>query len=201
MEIDNKNLTEFENKFTSSIRDLKETKFRHDITIKLNIIVNPSFFGAKFRQKFIKYLRTNYESRAFHLYYLEKIDFEPVLNEELPLIPLIGDEFIIPIPLQLTLLCFKKDDIIQGNLFIEEKTPGNIEICVRNNYLSCFIKPNNSQIIKKSKDNVYTINDKTYNKIYKKGDSTEVRIIDFHSNKLQSNFTPYVNCSGIIVNI
>lgn len=194
-------LKEFNSKLEHVTKEISSSKERkHDVTILFEVPIKPALMDVNFRSNLIKYLRTEYESRAFHLFYIDSIDFTNISSKELPMIQLVCDRYIIPIPLSLTLYCFRKNDIFSGKLYLDfESTSNTVNIYVKNQYISCKIKLNNNQIIITNKDNSSSIKDQTYNIIYKKGDLANVKISDFTSNQLQNNFTPNINCIGIIV--
>lgn len=200
--MDNNNLLqEFNTKIEHLSKELGSSKeSRHQINILFEVPIKPSIMGVDFRSNLINLLRTEYESRAFHLFYIESIDFTNISSKELPMIQLVCDRYILPIPLSLTLYCFKKNDVFNGKLFLDfEHSSNTMNIYVKNKYISCKIKLNNNQIIVSNPDNSSSIKDQTYNKIYRRGDETSVKITDFTSNQLQNNFTPNINCIGIIV--
>lgn len=172
----------------------------NDVTLNLEIQLPTYIFDVNFRSKLIDFIKKKYESRAYYIFYIEQIDYNPLLDNELPLIKLVGEVYTMSIPLDMKIVYFKKNDTVSLSLILDNNVNENkINVFGENVYLSCKINLNNNQIIEVGHQKVEAIKDNTYNKIYKNGERIQVKITGFFNNWLHSGFSTRINCEGILI--
>lgn len=194
IEIVNDNIMEEIEKITSGV--YKDEK----ITITLDIRIPTYLFNVNFRQNLINLIKKTYESRVYYMVYIENIDYVPINENELPLIKQQCDTYLLSIPLDVDIIYFKKGDIVSLKLVLNNNIAENkINVFGENTYISCKINLNNNQMIEAVQEKVVSVRDKTYNKVYQRGDNIRVKIIKFLNNQLHNGFTPRINCEGILI--
>lgn len=210
--MDNIKESEFFNNFLNNTKTDEEIKKKlsaissdsncnsKTITIELKIDIPIEVFDVDFRLNLINWIKKKFESRSYYIFYINSIDYKPILNNELPLIKLIGDIYTMCIPLSMELFFFKKNDVVTLKLILKNNISENkINIFGQNQFISCKINLNNNQFIEAGYKNGELIKDNTYNKIYNNGDNIQVKIISFLNNQLENTFSPRINCEGILV--
>ncbi|QKE44567.1 putative RNA polymerase 18 kDa subunit [Yalta virus] len=171
-----------------------------DITLNLDIYIPSTMFDVNFRSELINFIKKHYESRAYYMFYIEQVDYNPIIDNELPLVKLQGERYVMNIPLDVKILYFKKNDTVSLKLILDNNIAENkINVFGENTYISCKINLNNNQIIEAGHQRVEAIKDNTYNKVYKKGDRIQVKITSFFNNQLHNGFSPRINCEGILI--
>lgn len=192
----NKNIKETILKFASEVRN----KERTEITLNLKIYIPTPIFDVDFRNNLIKHIRASYESRAYYIFYISKIDYNPIVENELPLVKLEGEQYVINLPLDMNIIYFEKDDTVSLKLILDNNVMENkINVFGENTYIYCKINLTNNQIIEAGHQRAEAIKDNIYNKIYKKGDIINVKITSFFNNQLHNGFSSKINCEGILI--
>lgn len=172
------------------------------INFELNLPID--IFGVNFRHSLIQLLKNNYESRAYYIFYLDSIDYTPLLENEIPLAVSKGEFYSICLPLKVKLLYFKKNDIIDARLVLnipdtQSQVESKISVYAVNDYISCKLNLTNNQIIEANYGKTEAIlHDKNIGKKYKKNDHIGVKITQFLNNQLENMFTSKINCEGDI---
>lgn len=180
-------------------RDDKDNR-RKKITMNLDIKVPVTLFDVDFRINLINFIKRQYESRVYYMFYIDKIDYSSILENELPLIKLRGSDYVSTIPLDMEIIYFKKGDVVSLKLILDNNTSENkINVFGENTYISCKINLNNNQIIEAGHQKAEAVKDNTYNKIYKRGDNIQVKITGFFNNQLQNGFGSRINCEGSLL--
>lgn len=185
------------NKIATRVYNQEKTK----IAMNLNISLPTSICDVDFRLNLINFIKRTYESRAYYMFYIEQIDYDPILNNDLPLIKQVGDEYIMNIPQDMDIIFYRKNDTVSLTLILKNNVCENkITIFGENEFLCCKINLNSNQIIEAGhKKTEVVIKDNTYNKTYKKGDQILVKITAFFNNRLHQGFGPKINCEGILI--
>lgn len=171
-----------------------------DITLNLDIQIPSSLFDVNFRSNLIDLIKKNYESRAYYIFYIDQIDYKPIIENELPLIKQVGEVYMMSLTLDMKIIYFKKNDTVSLKLILDNNiTENKINVFGENLYISCKINLNNNQIIEAGHQKVEAVKDNTYNKVYKRGDLIQVKITGFFNNQLHNGFSPRINCEGILI--
>lgn len=192
----NENISKELDKIVSKVKNEDKT----EVTLNLDIYIPTPMFDVDFRSQLINFIKKNYESRAYYMFYIEQIDYNPIVDNELPLIKLQGERYVMSIPLDMKILYFKRNDTVSLKLILDNNIAENkINVFGENTYISCKINLNNNQIIEAGHQRIEAIKDNTYNKLYKKGDRIQVKITSFYNNQLHNGFSPRINCEGILI--
>lgn len=170
--------------------------------IKINISVKASLFTVNFRENLINWLKKKYENRAYYIFYLNKINYEPILTQELPLIYTSGDLYTLTLPLDVELYYFLINEIVLARIILNTNNIENkIIVFATNEYITCRLNLTSDQILETKYRNQISfalLHDKKRHKIYKNNDQIHIKITNFFNNQLETNFTPRLNCEGTI---
>jgi hypothetical protein len=183
----------------------KEVKIINDNTItliiKLELFLTADMFVLNFKENLIEYLKNKYENRAYYIFYLNNLNYNSILDNELPLIKRSGEYYILNLPIEAELIYFKKNDIIEMKIILNNDDDNNISVYATNKFLSCKINLNSNQIIEINHLNKEAVlNDKKADKILKNNNKINVKLLKFYNNKIEEGFTSKINCLGEIVN-
>lgn len=169
------------------------------LIIELEITIPIELFDVNFRENLISWIKKRHESRTFYIFYLDSINFKPILENELPLVYLIGENYTIHLPLEVKLFYLKKNDIVLVKLYLNTGENNQILVFGQNNYISCKINLNNNQVIEAVQNKGDSIKDNNNGNIYKRGDTVSVKITNFFSNQLDNSFATKINCEGLLI--
>lgn len=171
------------------------------LIINLELQLIASMFTLNFKENLIEYLKNKYENRAYYLFYLNNLNYNCILDNELPLIKRVGEYYILNLPIEAELIYFRKNDVVEMNIILSNEDDNTINVYATNKYLSCKINLNSNQIIEINHLNKEAVlNDKKINKILKNNNNVNIRLLEFYNNKLEEGFTSKINCIGEIVN-
>lgn len=173
---------------------------RKIINQEFEVIIPTPLFGLNFRENLIDYLKREWESHAYNTYYINSFNYLPLLENELPLAKIRGNDYYMKLCLETEIIFFNVDD----NVFLKLAFGNNIQdqdftVYGENEYILCKINLSNDQILETSQQRIESIHDNVYNKIYKNGNSIRVKITKLLSNKTQKGFAPKLNMEGIII--
>lgn len=173
------------------------------LIIKLELFLTPNIFTLDFKENLIEYLKNKYENRAYYIFYLNSLNYNYILDNELPLIKRSGEYYILNLPIEAELVYFKKNDIVEMKIILNSEIDNNnaINVYAINKYISCKINLNSNQIIEINHLNKEAVlNDKKADKILKNNNKINVKLLKFYNNKIEEGFTSKINCLGEIVN-
>lgn len=173
---------------------------RKIINQEFEVIIPTPLFGLNFRENLIDYLKREWESHAYNTYYINSFNYLPLLENELPLAKIRGNDYYMKLCLETEIIFFNVGD----NVFLKLAFGNNIQdqdftVYGENEYILCKINLSNDQILETSQQRIESIHDNVYNKIYKNGNSIRVKITKLLSNKTQKGFAPKLNMEGIII--
>lgn len=172
-----------------------------NLIINLELQLTANMFTLNFKENLIDYLKNKYENRAYYLFYLNSLNYNYILDNELPLIKRRGEYYILNLPIEAELIYFRKNDVVEMNIILSSEDDTTINVYAINKYLSCKINLNSNQIIEINHLNKEAVlNDKKSNKIIKNNNNVNIRLLEFYNNKLEEGFTSKINCIGEIVN-
>lgn len=193
-----KKTTSYINKTKIISHDKENSKI--NIIIDLEILLPTYLFDSNFRTNLVDYLRTNYESHAWYDFYLEKIDFNPIMHQELPLIYLSDQIYKFTLPLNAELIYYNKNDIINARLVLKNnKIDNDISAYAVNERICCKIILNNDQIIEKDYDQIkVSIYDQISKKKYYNDSNIEIKLTKFPTNFTETGWAKRLNCEGEI---
>lgn len=179
------------NSILSNSKIIGENRFSN--VMNLEIEIDPEILGPNFRYELIKKYKEKYEFKVYYLFYITKLNTEPLEKKKLPLIP---ENMIMRNNLEVEFYTIQKGSIIELSIMIIKKD-GSLNLKAQNEYINCNIILSSEYAIKfKDNDNYEIIIKKTGN-ILKKDDKCFIRITNIHSsNDCQSD---YIICEGEFV--
>lgn len=195
----NKTLTKKIIKSISNVKVINNNKV--SLIIKLELFLTADMFTLNFKENLIEYLKNKYENRAYYIFYLNNLNYNYILDNELPLIKRVGEYYILNLPIEAELIYFRKNDIIEMKIILNNDNDNIVNVYATNKYLSCKINLNSNQIIEINHLNKEAVlNDKKVDKILKNNNKVNIKLLEFYNNKIEEGFTPKINCLGEIVN-
>lgn len=176
-----------------------ESSNRKKINHEIEILIPTNLFGVNFRENLIEYLKREYESHAYNTYYINSVNYTPLLENELPLSKLRGNDYYMRLCLETEIIFFNVGDELLLKLVLDDNiNDQNYTVYGENEYILCKINLSNDQIIETSQQRIESIHDNVYNKIYKNGNSIRVKITKLLNNKTQQGFAAKLNLEGYI---
>lgn len=178
-----------------SIKELSQNSYELILTLKLSL--KASIFNIDFRENLIFYLQNTYENRAFILFFIQKIYYETIRENQIPLVYSNDELYKLKLPIKCIINIFKKDDIASLKLIININDINSVY--GENKSLLCKIILNKDLIIDKNFNEKKSVlrNNKTGN-IYKNGQQIKVKLTNFYNNNLETGYTKKINCEGIM---